>query len=163
MWNDLGAIPPEVFLQETSRKQFLSKYCRQYVLPKIKTLEHSWFGEQLAKLNSDGLVPYADWAPLRQCWTAREQWTLWPTSLWHMHRIWCVARIIGGTPILSDKTNDFVTLFAECPSVSMPHGWAFTLCFHLPCYPRPSTLSLHDPNEFLATKPGTGLYRGRSR
>lgn len=115
LWDDLGAIPPEVLFQEKSRKQFLSKYCRQYVLPKIKSLEHSWFGEQLAKLNSDGLVPYADLAPLRHCWTAREQWTLWPTSLWHMHRIWCVARIIGGTPILSDKTSDFVTLFAECP------------------------------------------------
>ena len=95
LWNDLGAIPPEVFLQETSRKQFLSKYCRQYVLPKIKTLEHSWFGEQLAKLNSDGLVPYADWAPLRQCWTAREQWTLWPTSLWHMHKFGVLPELLG--------------------------------------------------------------------
>lgn len=54
LWDDLDAIPPEVFLQENSRKQFLSNYCRQYVLPKTQSLEHSWFCEQLAKLNSEG-------------------------------------------------------------------------------------------------------------
>ena len=95
LWDDLGAIPPKVFLQEKSRKQFLSKYCRQYVLPKIKTLEHSWFGEQLARLNSDGLVPYAGLAPLRQCCTAREQWTLWPTSLWHTHKFGVLPELLG--------------------------------------------------------------------
>ena len=67
-----SSIPIDVTKNPKARKLFVSNYCSNYVLPKMRRLDHAWFTGQLSKLNTDGLIPYADLVPLHQCWTARE-------------------------------------------------------------------------------------------
>ena len=67
-----SSIPIDVTKNPKARKLFVSNYCSNYVLPKMRQLDHAWFTGQLSKLNTDGLIPYADLVPLHQCWTARE-------------------------------------------------------------------------------------------
>ena len=67
-----SSIPIDVTKNPKARKLFVSNYCSNYVLPKMRQLDHAWFTGQLSKLNTDGLIPYTDLVPLHQCWTARE-------------------------------------------------------------------------------------------
>ena len=108
-------IPPEVKTCSAQRKRFLQNFCRTVVKPRLWELEHQWFQQQLGSLNTDGLIPYSQLVPLRCVWTPHERWAQWPPSLWAMHRIWVLARIISGTPILSLATQQFVTRFPWCP------------------------------------------------
>ena len=54
--------------------------------------------EQLAALNNEGLIPYADILPL-QGYTAMElRWMAWGKTSWRFFRAWCAARLSMGFP-----------------------------------------------------------------
>ena len=114
LWEHRAIIPGDVRSDAKQRRKYLATYCKEHVTPKLAEADRSCL-EQLAGLNSEGLIPYSELVPLRHPWKPSERWLEWPPSMWQMHGIWAVARIIGGTPILSIASGDFITLFPSCP------------------------------------------------
>ena len=114
LWDPTYSIPCEVFESVKARRNFLRQYGK-HVQPFLLSSDFEWFKNALAVLNSEGLIPYVDIIPLHQPWAAKEQWKTWPVSLWQAHRIWSVARIIGGAPILSEVSGGFIAIFSLCP------------------------------------------------
>jgi hypothetical protein len=83
-----------VIQQKILRKRALARYKKNVVLPKIRAAESFWFTEQLAKLNDDGLVPYASLAPLRRPWRPDVVWMPWGRTQWKFFVLgqWLVSR-----------------------------------------------------------------------
>ncbi len=103
--------------------------------PAIQASERQWFCQQLARLNEDGAIPYAELLPLWQPFRASLRWAPWGKTQWRFFRAWCVARITtrvplavwghGGLPLelnpcplCSARSADLAHLVGECASTT---------------------------------------------
>ena len=65
---------------------------------RLQALEQQWFQTQIALLNDEGLIPYAELLPMREPFRAGIVWAPWGKTMWRFYRAWTVARITGTIP-----------------------------------------------------------------
>ena len=65
---DWEAPPNDIYTNRVSRKGYLLRWKNKVVRPAVWKYEDTWFKEQLARLNDEGLVPYHEIVPLRSPW-----------------------------------------------------------------------------------------------
>ena len=81
-----------------ARRATVCAWARRSVIPKIREAERTWFCEQLALLNDEGLVLLSEVLPLHSAWPEALRWAPWGKTMWRFHRAWCVARITAEVP-----------------------------------------------------------------
>ena len=119
--NDLGVNWEE---QDRSckivTKLRIKRWKHNVVIPAVRRAEDEWFRRQLAALNEEGLIPYAELVPLRMPWPAVFRWAPWGKTMWRYHRAWCLARISSGIPLVSWGRNGIQTQLACCSLCGLP-------------------------------------------
>ena len=96
------------------RKALLARYKRHVVLPRVRAKESEWFRDQLAKLNTEGAVPYHELVPVRARWQLALQCAPWGATLWRFFRAWALARITGGIPLSLWGMGDIASVLPRC-------------------------------------------------
>jgi len=97
------------------RSRAVQRWKLAVVIPRIQSLEERWFKEQLAALNEDGLVPYADLVPLRKPFRLDVRWAPWGKTMWRFFRAWLVARITSGIPLAVWGRGGVPRILFNCP------------------------------------------------
>ena len=78
---------------------------------------------------TEAILPYSIISPALTPWKANERWVYWPPSRWHLHRIWCTARVTGALPLLTPDSN-FLRLVPFCPFCRAQAAGIFHLTSH---------------------------------
>ena len=111
----------------------IKNWKRCVVIPAVRRVEERWFREQLAGLNDEGLVPYAELVPLRSPWPAAYRWAPLGKTMWRYHRAWCVARISGGFPLSAWGRCGIPVVLAYCGLCGMPNIGLMHVLVDCPC------------------------------
>ena len=82
-----------------TRKAIVAKWKHRVVVPCVRRRETAWFHQQLAALNNEGLIPYADLVPLGQPLHLELRWAPWGRTMWRFYKAWCVARATSCIPV----------------------------------------------------------------
>ena len=124
-------ITDEMRNSAAGRKRALASYKRQHVLPQVRALEATWLQAQLQGVLTEAILPYSTISPALTPWKANERWVYWPPSRWHLHRIWCTARVTGALPLLTPDSN-FLRLVPFCPFCRAQAAGIFHLTVECP-------------------------------
>ena len=99
---------------EKELKAHMAKYKWREVVLAVRRQEETWFRQQLAGLNDDGLVPYRELVPLRQPWSFSLRWARWGRVMWKFFRWWCVARITMKIPVQDLWSVSLASTLSTC-------------------------------------------------
>ena len=81
------------------RKRLVANWKTRVVEPCVRRHEARWFSEQVAMLNTEGLVPYAELVPLRTLGNDLDiRFAPWGKTMWRFYKAWCVARATSCIP-----------------------------------------------------------------
>ena len=83
----------------STRKVMVAKWKQQVVVPRVRSRETLWFYQQVAALNNESLIPYADLVPLGQPLHLELRWAPWGRTMWRFYKAWCVARATSCIPV----------------------------------------------------------------
>ena len=122
LWDSTFSIPSEVFVSVKARRHFLRQYAK-HVQPFLLSSDYEWFKDALAVLNSEGPIPLTsshctNHEPLKNNGKPG-------------HRIWSVARIIGGAPHPLWGFRRFYHNIFTLSLLPSPHYWFTTHGDHL--------------------------------
>ena len=87
------------------------------VVPAARRMELQWFVEQLARLNSEGLIPYHELVSIRGLPSDSLRWAAWGKTMWRFHRAWAAARVSGGFPwsVWGERIQSIPLRLLQCP------------------------------------------------